>query len=194
MDSLALIEFGCFQNPHVVTSEMTKWQRLTEEVFLQYFASLGLSLALIRMFLALISWIGNALVCLIETWDSSLVSIHVSFFFFPFLLLMLLDQTNFVLIKVPKYIIIIQKVLVAFVKVLDLLISSFVYVTISFIVELLGSLLDIIKSIECIHELNHTFRILFLFLHVTLYKVGQWKEIESVLVKFFRAIEAHILE
>ena len=63
---------------------------------------------------------------------------------------------------------------------------------VEFLVELLGPLLDIIKSIKSIHELDHALGILFLLGEVALDEEGQRQEVEDVLIQLVGSVMAEV--
>ena len=59
---------------------------------------------------------------------------------------------------------------------------------IELLVELLSATLDVVKSIECVHELHHRLGILLVLIWVTLDEERQRQVVEHVLVQFVLSV------
>lgn len=125
---------------------MTKWYGLPEEIFLEDLGGLLSNL---------VGW------SLLRIQD-----IHVRLLLFSLFFFVLLYQEYLVLVEMPEYIIIIQQVFAIeliiicfdhFFGVIGTLFANCFFHSINFIVESLGSFLDVIESVECIHEVDHAF-------------------------------------
>ena len=134
---------------------------------------------------------------------------HVGFLLLSLLLLVLADQQYLILIEMLEDEIVVEELFLhvaneARLRVVSsswlcpfstwsLVRSALVAVlVVEFLVELLGPLLDIIKSIKSIHELDHALGILFLLGEVALDEEGQRQEVEDVLIQLVGSVMAEV--
>jgi len=111
---------------------------------------------------------------------AALVDLLVSLTLLAFLALVLLNQANFVLVKVSEDVRIIQEILVTSLLLrwlctffIDGHFVQLIRYSINLIEVFPCSLFDIIKSIKSIHVMNHVFRKLLLFLEVAFHKKSE---------------------
>jgi len=165
VDALALVQLGCFQDPHVVPAEVAEGHRLPEEKLFEDFVLIK---TMVDDLIVGVSF-GLLLVDLLNELSRLLLSLLVSFTLFLFFSLVLLYHSDFVLVEVLEDIIIIENSLLALLDLLNflgsrlvlglLIVVNFVLFIFNHAIDLVevpaSPFLDVIKSVEGVHELNH---------------------------------------
>ena len=155
---------------------MAEWHALSKKVLFEHFV---LSLFLVQLL------VGGLMGC-------SLVNLLVGLSLLPLFSAMLLDEADFILVKVLKYVLVVK----AWDRMHYLTLFSIIVIgdSINFIEISSSPLFYIVQGIKCIHVLNHVFGKLFLLLHVAFHEKSEWHVVEHIFVELFARIPAHVGE